>query len=40
MSYRDLQSDARAVAEPEDVRLLDAQVPKQRRDIVRGGLER
>ena len=40
MSYGDLQGDARAVAEPENVRLVDLQVPKEGRDIVRGGLER
>ena len=39
MSYGDLQGDARAVAEPKDVRLVDLQVPKEGRDIVRGGLE-
>ena len=40
MSYGDLQGDARAVAEPENVRLVDLQVPKEGRDIVGGGLER
>ena len=40
MPYGDLQGDARAVAEPEDVRLVDLQVSKEGRDIVRGGLER
>jgi hypothetical protein len=40
LSYGDLQCDARAVAETKDVRLVDFQVPRKGRDIVRGGLER
>ena len=39
MSYRDLQGDARAVAEPKEIRRVNLQVPKEGRDIVRGGLE-
>jgi hypothetical protein len=38
VSYGDLQRDARAVAEPKDVRLVELQVPKEGRDIVRGGV--
>ena len=40
MSYGDLESNAGAVAEPKDVCLVDLQVPKEGRDVVRGGLER
>src|ERR1044072_8812484 len=39
MANRDLQSDARAVAEAEDVGLPDLQLPQQRRDVVCRSLE-
>ena len=39
MSYRDLQGDARAVAEPKEICRVNLQVPQESRDIVRGGLE-
>jgi hypothetical protein len=40
MPYRDLKSDARAIAEPEDVCLVDLQVPKEGRDVVGRRFER
>src|SRR4030095_8775702 len=40
MPYRDLKRDARAIAEPEDVCLVDLQVPKESRDVVGRRFER
>src|SRR5687768_13253935 len=39
MSYGDLEGDAGPIAEPEEVRLVDLEVPQEGRDVVRGGLE-
>src|SRR5688572_21305719 len=39
MPYGDLESDAGPIAEPKEVRLLDLEVPKEGRDVIRGGLE-
>jgi hypothetical protein len=40
MPYGNLEGDAGAVAEPEDVCFVDLQVSKESSDIVRRGLER
>src|SRR5262245_19041961 len=39
MSYGDLKSDARAVAEPKHVRLFNLQLSKERGNVVRGRLK-
>src|SRR5688572_10818520 len=39
MSNGDLKGDAGPIAEPEDVRLVDFEVPQKSRDVIRGGLE-
>jgi hypothetical protein len=40
MSYGDLESNTGAVAEPKNVGLVDLQMPKEGRHVVRGRLER
>src|SRR5215203_993939 len=39
MPYGDLEGDAGSIAEPKEVRLLDLEVAKEGRDVVRGSLE-